>query len=392
MIVHVKTASTSFEYPIVFSSDVFDPENVELSSVIRRHEPEGRHRLAAVVDRGAIVGSRELILHIERYAAHHRAHLELVAPPIVLDGGDMLKDDAFLPGRLQSYFHTLELDRRSTLLCIGGGALLDICGFAAATMRSAPRVVRLPSTTRSQAGPAMLPACTVNAFGTRDFLGIWRPPFAVVCDQRFLDTQRTRDKVAGLSEAVRAALLWDAELFGWIGEHAGKLSAGERDAVAELVQRSAGLYAAHAAKMNPVDPRLSEALAHGTWAADKLTTLAERPVRMGEALAIGIALDAVIASLTGALSAKARDAIVTTLERLGLRLWHETLGRVDSEGRLLLLDGLSDLCGGQVPEAPLLEGIGGGVSPWTLREDVVREAIDWLATRDARRAHSWALA
>ncbi|UQA61743.1 3-dehydroquinate synthase [Polyangium aurulentum] len=345
------------------------------------------------MDRGVIAASREIILHIERYAAHHHAYLDLVAPPIVLDGGETLKDDGLLLSRLQSYFHALELDRRSVLLAVGGASLLDLAGFASATMRSAPRVIRLPTTTLAQAGPAVLPASSINAFGTKDFLGTQRPPFAVLCDRRFLDTQRPRDKVAGLTQAVRAALLWDAELFGWISAQSSRLARGERDAVAELVRRGASLYAARASTLGAEDEdEASEALAHGTWSADRLSMLADRRIRSGEALAIGIALDAVIASLSGLIAAKDRDAVVTTFERLGLRLWHDALGRADSEGRPLLLDGLSELCGGRAPRVPLLAGIGGGVVGHALRESVVREAIEWLSRRDAHRAHAWALA
>lgn len=262
MIVHIKAAPSVVEYPIYFTSEVFAPENRHLSNAIRRRDPASRHRIAVVVDRGVIVASREMILHIERYAAHHHAYLDLVAPPIVLDGGETLKDDALLLSRLQSYFHALELDRRSVLLVVGGASLLDLAGFASATMRSAPRVIRLPTTTLAQAGPAVLPASSINAFGTKDFLGTPRE----------------------------------------------------------------------------------------------------------------------------------RDAIVGTFERLGLRLWHDALGRADSEGRPLLLDGLAELCGGRAPRVPLLVKIGGGVVGHALRESVVREAIEWLAGRDAYRAHAWALA
>jgi 3-dehydroquinate synthase len=276
---------------------------------------------------------------------------------------------------------------------VGGASLLDLTGFASATMRSAPRVIRLPTTTLAQSGPAVLPASSINAFGTKDFLGTQRPPFAVLCDRRFPDTQRPRDKVAGLTQAVRAALLWDEGLLGWISAHAGRLGAGDRDTVAELVQKSAGLYASHAATLGAEDEdAASEALSYGTWSADRLALLADLRIRSGEALAIGIALDTVVSSLAGLIGGKERDLVVGTLERLGLRLWHDALGRADSEGRPLLLDGLAELCGGLAPRVPLLAGVGEGAVAHALRESVVREAIEWLSRRDAHRTCAWALA
>ncbi len=394
MIVHVRALSSSFEYPVCFTSDVFSPMNRDLRHLIVRREPEERHRVAAIVDRGALAAQPELNLHIERYARCHNDALDLVAPPIVQGGGEGMKDDASLPARLQAYFHALELDRRSVLLVVGGASLLDLVGFAASTVQSAPRVVRVPTTTLAQAGPAVLPKSAINAFGTKDFLCTFRAPYAVVCDRRFVETQKTRDKVFGLVQAVRAALLWDEELFGWIVAHASRLASGERDAVAELLQQSAALHADFAASTVDEDVYGPEGpLALGAWAAERIELHTERRIRQGEALAVGIALDTTLGALHGTNTEGEREAIHRLLERLGLRLWHDALGNVDSEGRLLLLDGLSERASGRAPHVPLLRnGIGNGVMPHDLREDVLREAITRLAVRDARRAHAFALA
>ncbi|WP_170319589.1 3-dehydroquinate synthase [Polyangium spumosum] len=367
--------------------------NRDLRHLLVRREPDQRHRVAAIVDRGALAAQPELNLHIERYARCHNDALDLVAPPIVQGGGENMKDDATLPSRLQAYFHALELDRRSILLTVGGASLLDLAGFAASTMQSAPRVVRVPTTTLAQAGPAVLPKSSINAFGTKDFLCTFRAPFAVVCDRRFVETQKTREKVFGLVQAVRAALLWDEQLFGWIVAHAHRVASGERDAVAELLQRSAALHADLAAHTSDEEVYGPEGpLAFGAWAADRIELSTERRIRQGEALAVGIALDTTLGALHRTLGEADREAIHRLLERLGLRLWHDALGNVDSEGRLLLLDGLSERSFGHAPRVPLLCGIGRGVTSQELREDVLREAITRLAHRDAHRAHAFALA
>jgi 3-dehydroquinate synthase len=107
---------------------------------------------------------------------------------------------------------------------------------------------------------------------------------------------------------------------------------------------------------------------------------------------VGLALDVALGALAGSISVKDREAVVSTIERLGARLWHDALGSVDSEGRLLLLDGLLERSHGRKPRVPLLQGIGAGLRQHELDEDMLRKAITYLAVRDARRAHAWALA
>jgi len=393
VLVRIRASASPVDYPVCFTNDVFAPGNTALLEAIQRRDRGGRHRIAAVVDRGAIAGQPELNVHIERYATYHREFLDLVAPPIVQGGGGSVKSDPMLPARLQSYMHALELDRKSILLVVGGASLLDLAGFAAATVRAAPRIVRLPTTTQAQAGPAVLPTNAVNAFGTKNFLGVNKPPFAVLCDRRFPESQRTRDKVFGLVGAVRAALLWDMSFFAWLAAHASKLAAGERDAVAEAVERSATLHAiCGITPEDEEDTSDADPLEFGTWAADRLEMLTERRVRQGEALAVGLALDVTLGALSGAVTAKDRETIIGILERLGMRPWHDALGSVDSEGRLLLLDTLLERSFDSAPRLPLLRGIGEGVRAFDLDEDMLRKAITYLAVRDARRAHAWAFA
>jgi 3-dehydroquinate synthase len=387
----VRPPSLASSYPVCFTSDVFDLQNDALVQVILGARGPRRRRVAAIVDRGALAGRPELCVHIERYAGHHREVLDLVAPPIVQGGGSGVKSDPILPARLQAYLHALELDHESLLFVAGGTSLLDLAGFAAGTVRRAPRVIRLPTTTASQVGPAVLPGNTIDAFGTKDFLGTPAAPFAVVCDRRFPETQRTREKVFGLVFALRAALLWDAELFAWIVRHVAHLAGGERDAVAALVERSAALHAEHGMRA-PDGDDAGDPLALGAWSAERIELQTERRTRRGEALAVGIALDVAIGARASLLAARDREAVLGALERLGLRLWSDALGNVDSEGRLLLLDGLLERSFGETPRIPLLRGIGGGVVMQDLDEGVLREAITELADRDARRAHAWALA
>src|SRR5690606_33275448 len=114
----------------------------------------------------------------------------------------------------------------------------------------------------------------INAFGTKNFLGVFAPPFAVVNDVSLLSTLAPRDLRAGFAEAVKVALLRDPPFFAWLRENAGRLRTGQLDVVEQLVRRSAALHLAHIVTGgDPFETGHSRPLDFGHWAAHKLEAL-----------------------------------------------------------------------------------------------------------------------
>ena len=116
--------------------------------------------------------------------------------------------------------HEYGIDRHAYVLAVGGGALLDMVGYAAATAHRGVRLVRVPTTVLSQNDSGIGVKNSVNAFGKKNFLGTFAPPFAVFNDFTFLTTLSDRDWRAGISEAIKVALLKDATFFAFLEEHA----------------------------------------------------------------------------------------------------------------------------------------------------------------------------
>ena len=84
----------------------------------------------------------------------------------------------------------------SCIIAVGGGALLDMVGLAAATAHRGVRHVRIPSTTLSQADSGVGVKNGINAFGKKNFIGTFSPPMAVINDSALLDSLSVRDKRA----------------------------------------------------------------------------------------------------------------------------------------------------------------------------------------------------
>ena len=366
-----------FEYPVWFTRDAFAPDNESL----RRAFGEGPPRVYFVVDDGVVRATPALVTRIGTYAGEH--DLAVVAAPQIVAGGEACKNDPFAVGNLQRRFFELRLDRHAFVVIVGGGALLDMAGYAAATTHRGIRVVRVPTTVLAQADSGVGVKCGVNAFGAKNFLGAFAPPWAVVIDGAFLETLSRRDRVAGLAEAVKVALVRDPLFFEWIEANAPGLVAGERAAVDTLVRRSAELHLRHIATGgDPFERGSARPLDFGHWSAHKLESLSQHELRHGEAVAIGIALDAHQSVATGSLSANDFGRIVRLLERLGLPLWHDALA-VRAGSRRRVVDGIEEFrehLGGQLC-VTLLDAIGRGVEVHTLDARHVEQAIEWAEAR-----------
>jgi 3-dehydroquinate synthase len=373
---------------VYFTDDVLDPANPTLAEVISRAERTRRHRVFVVLDSGVAAATPTFGAAMCRYADAHGKVIDLTAPPENVTGGESCKNDPELLYHLRGRLHELGIDRHSFVAIVGGGAVQDMAGFAAATTHRGVRVIRLPTTVLSQNDGGTGVKNGFNAFGTKNFVGAFAPPFAVINDRRFIDTLEHRDRVAGMAEAVKVALIRDAAFFDWLIDHAEQLARFQETAMTYMIRRSAELHLRHiAVSGDPFEWGTARPLDFGHWAAHKLETLSGYSLRHGEAVAIGIALDSRYSVEAGLLGEQQLEVICGLLERLGLHLWHESMDLTDATGRPQVLRGLAEFrehLGGALT-IPLLTDIGCSIDSEEVDTDRLLQAIDWLRARDKTR-------
>jgi 3-dehydroquinate synthase len=384
--IHVQKITVPYEFPVCFTTDVFALDNPQLVEALCRQEPLRRQRLLPIIERALVDVWPRLVADVAAYVAHHADRLELIDAPIVMEGGERVKNDAAEVAALQARLDALRIDRQSHVVVVGGGALLDMAGYVAGIVHRGVRVTRVPTTVLAQGDSGVGVKNGVNAFGKKNFLGTFAPPFAVLNDARFLETLGRRDTVAGMAEAVKVALIRDGDFFDWLSAHAGALAVCDQVPLQHLVRRAAQLHLDHIATSgDPFEMGSARPLDFGHWAAHKLESLSGNRLRHGEAVAIGIALDSVYSVQTGLLAPDALEPILTLLERLGLRLWDAAL-EIGPTTRPTVLEGLEEFrehLGGELT-VTLLRAIGRGVEVHEMREDVVVAALAELRRRDAR--------
>ena len=386
--VHQQRFTVEYDYPVYFTERLFGIANTAFCDALARKEPGKRHRFVVFIDENVAAYRPDLVNDIEAYAQHYAQKLELVVAPETVPGGESVKNDPQLVERLQRRLIELGIDRHSYVVAIGGGAVLDLIGYVAGTTHRGVRHVRVPTTVLAQNDSGVGVKNGVNAFGVKNLLGTFAPLFAVLNDIEFLTALEPRDKIAGMAEAVKVALIRDAMFFAWLEQHADELVAFQTQAMAYMIRRCAELHMRQIAHGgDPFETGSARPLDYGHWAAHKLEVLTQHALRHGEAVAIGLALDSRYSVQVGWLEAGEEARICALLEKLGFRLWHPLLEKRNDDGALTVLSGLRDFrehLGGELT-ITLLREVGVGEEVHEMNEGEIRKAIAWLKHRLERR-------
>jgi len=381
--------TVTFRHQVYFTEGVFSSSNRLMREVLAGGESERRPKVLLVVDDGVVRGQKGLSGEIEQWFRTNADAVELVAPPVRVEGGERVKNAYFHVSEIQEKIDRHHIDRHSYVLALGGGALLDMVGLAAATAHRGVRHVRLPTTTLAQADSGVGVKNGINAFGKKNFIGTFSPPFAVINDFEFLRSLPERDRRAGLSEAVKVACIRDRAFFEAIEREAEALAHFEDGPMQRVIRRSAELHIDHIASGgDPFEFGSARPLDFGHWSAHKLEPLSEFRIRHGEAVAMGMALDVLYSRDMGMLDGESTERILSLLERLGFELYANEMHYADSNHRLVVLSGIEEFrehLGGRLT-VTLLKTIGRGVEVHTMNPDRISVALEALRERHRRRA------
>ncbi len=366
-----QTFSVPYRYPVCFTEGIFDAANKTLVDLI---SGDRAPKVFVVVDKGVSDSNPDLISQIKIYSEAHSRIFSLVAEPLIVQGGEESKNDETVYQKVVAATHLYGIDRHSYLIAIGGGAVLDMAGFAAAISHRGIRLIRIPTTVLAQNDSAVGVKNSINAFGKKNYLGTFTPPFAVLNDFNFLNTLEDRDWRAGIAEAVKVALIKDLSFFTWLEENGSKMAKRNMEAMQTQIIRCAKMHLDHIAGKDPFEFGSSRPLDFGHWAAHKLEHLSNYRVRHGEAVAIGIALDSTYSFLKGSILKSDLDRIIHLLQILGFSLYEPELS---GENLIKGLKEFQEHLGGKLT-IMLLEELGKGMEIHRMDEALISKSVDML--------------
>jgi 3-dehydroquinate synthase len=365
----------SFVHRLYFTHDVLGDDQGVLSSVL---EPsEGRPaRVQFWLDEHVAKAQPDLKQRLGAFAAAHRGPIELAGNVQIVPGGEAIKNDIHILERMLKVFHAAKLDRRSYVVVIGGGAVLDAVGFAAAIAHRGLRLVRLPTTTLGQADSGVGVKNGVNLFGKKNWLGAFAVPWAVINDASLLATLPDRDFVCGFSEAVKVSLLKDPAMFAELCRSAPLIQKRDPAASLAMIRASAQWHRDHITLGgDPFESLEARPLDFGHWSAHKLEAMTDFQLRHGEAVSIGVALDTLYSSKVLGLPQEDAQRVLQCLADLGLPLHHPALD--DTEHLFRGLEEFRQHLGGRLT-LTMLRGVGNPVDVHEVERAPMLESMEFL--------------
>lgn len=330
----------SFQVPQVqrlrFTNDLFVKDLDVLTALI---EPSGSApaKVQVWVD-DALQASQGARLESLLKSLNEELHIDVVGGIQYLNGGEGVKRDPHIIESILSTFNKADLDRRSYVLVIGGGAVLDAVGFAAATAHRGIRLIRIPTTTLAQGDSGVGVKNAINYFGKKNWLGTFATPWAVINDRKVLETLPDRDFRCGFSEAVKVSLLKSAEQFETLVANASEIRKRCPEATQQALKHSILLHLQHITYGgDPFEAEMARPLDFGHWSAHKLEPMSGYSLRHGEAVSIGVAIDCLYSSRVYGLSRTDAHRVVRCLADMGLPTSHSLLANKSA-----LFDGLEE--------------------------------------------------
>ena len=373
-------ADISFSIPFVhrlrFTQDILGPDEGVLLDLL---EPSGElpPRVQFWVDEAIAQAQPDLRHRLRAFVTRHAGRITPTGNIQIVPGGETVKNDIHILERMLKVFHAANLDRRSYVVVIGGGAVLDAVGFAAAIAHRGIRLIRLPTTTLAQADSGVGVKNAVNLFQKKNWLGSFAVPWGIINDLSLLNTLPDRDFRCGFSEAVKVTLLKSRTHFTELCRTAKLIRERQVEATQPMIRISAELHRAHiTAGGDPYEMLEARPLDYGHWSAHKLEVMSDFQLKHGEAVGIGVAVDTIYSSIVHGLSRQDVTLVLQCLTDLGLTLDHPALHETDT-----LFAGLEEFrqhLGGRLT-LTMLRDVGDPLEVHEVNREAMRRAIQEVA-------------
>lgn len=364
--------STSFdihyEYRTYFVHGIFQEQATLLNEILKPFR-----KVLFLVEDAVAQALPELIRTIEAIVVNN--NLPCIGIQSI-DGGEQLKDNSGLMNVCKVLDDT-EPCRQSAVIIVGGGAFLDAVGMAVAIFHRGVNQIRIPTTALAQCDSGVGVKNAINAFGKKNLLGTFAPPYAVINDADFLKSLPLRERRNAVAEMIKVAMIKDADSFCWLEEHAQQLGEGLLPPLETAIQRSAQLHLDHIGRSgDPFERFNARPLDFGHWAAHKLEMLSNGRLRHGEAVATGLLIDTLYAERTGLLTQPLFTRLESLIKRCMIHLGIRELLLTDINGVPAVMQGLKEF----------QEHLGGNLIltfPTKLGEKIDTEDIDLEALQQA---------
>ena len=328
-----------YEYQVIFTHNLFSEDNETLKELLGEKESKA----IFFIDEGVDKVFPSLKKDIIRWAEKNPGVVDLKLPVQIVEGGEKIKNNFAAIEQMCDAMTKANICRHSYCFIIGGGAVLDAVGFAASIFHRGVNQIRIPTTVLSQDDSGVGVKNAINHNGVKNLFGTFYPPHAVINDSLFLTALSKREILSGIAEAIKVAIIKDEDFFYYIKNNAEAVRNVDMMVLETIISKSAKIHMDHICNAgDPFEKGSSRPLDFGHWSAHKLESLTNHEVKHGEAVAMGLCIDAYAAVEMGLITEETGDEIISTLQDCGFTLWHDKLEARDEKGVLMIMKGLKE--------------------------------------------------
>ncbi len=205
------------------------------------------------------------------------------------------------------------MDRKSTIIALGGGVVTDLAGFSAATFMRGCNWIAVPTTVLGMVDASIGGKTGFDLPEGKNLVGAFYPPRFVLADPDILSTLPERILRAGLSEVVKHGIIADSDLFSLC-------SKGQEVVTSHLTEviRHAMAVKIKVIEEDPFEQNFRAALNFGHTLGHAVELVSKFEILHGEAVAIGMVAESKLAERLSIANAGLSDTLTETLSGLGL--------------------------------------------------------------------------
>jgi 3-dehydroquinate synthase len=305
------TVTSPLPYPVVVDRGAL----AQVPALLAQHAPS--HRVAIIADAAVATRYGTPLLDAVRHSLGPDGALRVTLLPVPSGEASKTRTEW---ARLTDQLLDWGAGRDTTILALGGGVVGDLAGFVAAALHRGISLVHIPTTLLAMVDSSIGGKCGVDTPAGKNLVGAFHDPSLVVSDVDTLRSLPVQQLRQGLAEMVKHALLDSGDAFDQLTALLPALASpngAEHSALPALITHSLGVKA----QVVAADRRESgrrHTLNVGHTIAHAVEHATAYRVAHGDAVAIGLAVEARMAEALGVADQGLAEAVETALDRAGL--------------------------------------------------------------------------
>jgi 3-dehydroquinate synthase len=286
----------------------------------------GRHHLSAMGEYDVIVGQvsnltnfpmqNPIIVTDENVTKFHLDKIKQAvgsdAKEIIIPAGEEHKNLESISFLWKSFLEA-GLDRKSTVIALGGGVVGDMAGFAASTYMRGVNWIAVPTTLLSMVDASLGGKTGFDLPEGKNLIGAFYPPKLVLADPQLLKTLPEAELISGMAEVVKHGIISDPELFALCARGLDWV----KDNLEEVVKHAMAVKI-KVIEEDPYERGFRAALNLGHTVGHAVELVSRFELRHGEAVAIGLVAETKYSARVGLATVGLVDAVTESLKALGL--------------------------------------------------------------------------